>query len=282
MKRQTYVTTGILVVGIILAAVCIAIVSGDAIFGQPGTTAPLSTANTVPTLAESGQYIRIDPVADKATGDLLIVSGSTNLPAGTTVMVSAGNTGTNADVRTGSNGVNRFSSPLDTAGMKPGTKTITVNNMVGDPAKGDYKPGTVKTTATFTLKGSDLTADAPVQATITERDYIRINAIGDRKVGEQFLITGTTSLPAGTTLIWEVMPYTGTQPTGLDMNAKGIMANNPVTKGDGSSNRISLAADLSLMEPGECIVIVGEMKGDMTKQDIWLGDLVGSARFRVT
>ena len=129
--------------------------------------------------------------------------------------------------------------------MKPGTQTVTVNNMIGDLAKGDYRPGTVKGTATFTLKGIYLGADTPVQPTITKDDYIRINEIGDRSVGDQFLITGTTSLPVGTTLIWEVMPDTGTPPTGLDINATGIMANNAVTKGDGTSNRVSLAVDMS-------------------------------------
>ena len=153
--------------------------------------------------------------------------------------------GGNAAVTTGPGGVNRFSSPVDTSGLKPGTQTITVNNMIGDLAKGDYRAGTVKGTATFTLKGIYLGADTPVQPTITKDDYIRINAIGNRSVGDQFLITGTTSLPVGTTLIWEIMPDTGTLPTGLDLNATGIMANNAVTKGDGTSNRISLAVDMS-------------------------------------
>lgn len=252
-------------------------VTGSALFnilagtgtGNPGTA--------------TGKYIRIDPVADTTTGDLLIVSGSTNFPNGTILMVQVGSPGigfgSDTMVRTGTGGVNRYSMPADTALLRPGTQTVTVTNMKGDLNKGDYGLGDVNGTATFTLKGTYRGTDTPVQATVTKDDYIRINAIGDRKVGDQFLITGTTSLPVGTGLIWEVMPYTGTMPIGLDLNAKGIMANNPVTKGDGTTNRVSLAADMGNMEPGEYIVIVGPLNGDPAQRDIAMGNPVGSVRF---
>ena len=235
--------------------------------------------------SETGRYIRIDPVGEKMTGDLLIINGSTNLPAGTVMMIQTDSSGTGYGsdtlVREGSDGINRFSAPIDTAILKPGTVIITVTRMIGDLSKGDYGLGTVNGTATFSLKGPYLGTDTPVQATITKDDYILINSIGDRKVGDLFLITGATSLPAGVNLIWEIMPYTGTMPTGLDLNATGIMANSMVTKGDGAENRVSLAVDTTDHPPGEYIVIVGEMKGDMANGDIRIGDLVGSALFNL-
>jgi hypothetical protein len=232
---------------------------------------------------DAGQYIKIDPVADTTTGDLLIVTGSTNLPAGTTLMVDIGSpgvgSGSSTVVSTGTGEVNRYSIPFDTSILEPGTQKITVNNMMGDVSKGDYRPGTVNGTASFMLKGTYLGADTPVQPTITKDDYIRLNPIGDRSVGDQFLITGTTSLPAGTTLIWEVMPDTGTPPTGLDLNATGIMANNPVTKGDGISNRVSLAADMTGFAPGKWVAFVGIMKGEPNSGSLEIGELTGSAYF---
>jgi hypothetical protein len=235
--------------------------------------------------SETVRYIRIDPVAETTTGDLLIVSGSTNFPSGTILMVQVGSfgigLGSDTMVRAGPDGVNRYSMPADTSLLKPGTQTITVTNMKGDPAKGDYSMGEVNSTATFTLEGTYLGTDTPVQATITKDDYIRINAIGDKSVGDQFLITGTTSLPAGVNLIWQIMPYTGTLPAGLDLNARGIMANNPVTKGDSTANRVSLAVDLDKQAPGNYIVIVGEMTGDPSTRDIGISELVGSALFTV-
>ena len=292
MKTQKLVWGSILAVGIFAVLICVGMVTGFSVLKPITSADPVSTTNTggqsattgYPA-ADFGKYIRIDPVADKTTGDLLIVSGSTNFPAGTILMVQAGSSGvgygSDTIVREGTGGVNRFSSPVDTAILKPGTQKISVTNMKGDLAKGDYGLGTVNGTASFTLKGTYLVEETPVQATITKDDYICINAIGDRSVGDQFLITGTTSLPAGTGLIWEVMPYTGTIPTGLDLDAKGIMANNPVTKGDGTANRVSLAVDMSNFTPGEYIALVGEFKGDPANRDIAMGDPVGSARFTV-
>jgi hypothetical protein len=290
MKAQTLVLGSILAAVIIAAVIGVGMVTGFSGINPFTSGGPVSDTNTGGqfspagnTAAGPGQYIKVDPVAEKTTSDLLIVTGSTNFPAGTILMVQTGSSGvgygSDTMVREGTGGVNRFSSPVDTAILKPGTQTITVTNMKGDLAKGDYGLGTVNGTASFTLKGTYLVAETPVQATVTKDDYIRINAIVDRSVGDQFLIIGTTSLPAGTGLIWEVMPYTGTVPTGLDLNAKGIMANNPVTKGDGTANRVSLAVDMSNFTPGEYIAIVGEMKGDPANRDIGIGSLIGSARF---
>ncbi len=269
--------------------VSVSTIAGDLTKGdfRPGdlTGSVLFTVKQGPASVDTGQYITIDPVADKTTGDLLIVTGSTNLPAGTILMVQTGSYGIgyggDAMVREGTGGVNRFSMPVDTSILKPGTLTITITQMKGDPAQGDYEPGTVKGTASFTLKGTYRGVETPVQATVTKDDYIRIHAIGDRSVGDQFLITGTTSLPAGVDLIWEVMPYTGTIPTGLDMNATGIMANSPVTKGDDTANRVSLAVDMNGFAPGKYVVLVGEFKGDPANKDIAMGDPVGSALFNL-
>jgi len=292
MNPQKLVLGSILAVGIFAVLICVGMVTGFSVMKPITSADPVSTTNagsqsatTGYPIADSVKYIRIDPVADKTTGDLLIVTGSTNFPAGTILMVQTGNYGVgyggDTMVREGTGGVNRFSMPLDTSILKPGTQKITVTNMKGDLAKGDYGLGTVNGTTSFTLKGTYLGTDTPVKATITGNDYIHLNSIGDKKVGDQFLITGTTSLPTGTGLIWEVMPYTGTTPTGLDMDAKGIMANNAVTKGNGTANRVSLAVDMSNFAPGEYIAIVGEMKGDPVNRDIAIGDLVGSARFNV-
>ncbi|MFZ1897600.1 hypothetical protein [Methanoregula sp.] len=243
--------------------------TGDAKKGIISTSEPIGTreftldaapGNAGNTVAESGQYITISPVADKTTSDLLIVTGSTNLPTGTSLMIQVNGTAGNTEVNLGSDGVNRYSMPIDTSILKPGTLTITVTQMTGDPAKGNYKPGNVKATASFTLKGTFLATDTPVQPTITGNDYIQLNAIGNRFVGDQFLITGTTSLPVGTNLLWQIMPDTGTPPTGVNMTASGDGGNNMVTKGSGTANRVSFAADMSNQVPGKWVVLVGVAK----------------------
>ncbi|WP_321507223.1 hypothetical protein [uncultured Methanoregula sp.] len=92
---------------------------------------------------------------------------------------------------------------------------------------------------------------------------ITFNPIGDKKSGDTFTITGTTSLPAGTNLVWQIIPYSGTVPTGIDMNAQiGIMANNQVTKGSAASNRISLDVDMQDMKPGKYVIVAASLKGE--------------------
>jgi hypothetical protein len=258
------------------------VLKGDLSTGEPtGTreftlhTAPGNAAGSTLQGSETAGYIRIDPVPDKTTGDLLIVTGSTSLPVGTALMVQTDNWGGNTEVTRGSNEVNRFSIPADTSIMKPGTKTIKVNNMIGNLEKGDYRPGTVNATSSFTLKGPFLATDSPAQGVITGGDYIRINAIGDKSVGDQFLITGTTSLPVGTEVLMQVMPDTGTTPTGTNKTALGAGGNGLVTKGDGSLNRVSFAVDMSGQKPGKWVALVGKMK----KEPFEVEDPTASAFF---
>ncbi len=110
---------------------------------------------------------------------------------------------------------------------------------------------------------------------------VAIDPIGDKKAGDKFTLTGTTSLPAGTNIFWQILPDTGTPPTGLDGNSQmSVGGNNQVTKGDGTTNRISQAVDLGRLVPGKYVVIVGEMKGDFS--DFMMGDRYGYTYFTLS
>jgi hypothetical protein len=289
MEKKTLMHSSVIAAIIIAAIVGVSMLTGFSGVHSSGSAGPVSGTGTAvrsgiteTTAADNAPYINVDPIADRTTGDLVIVSGSTNLPAGTILMVQAGNYGGDTIVHTGTGGINQFSAPVDTSSLKTGTRTITVTQMLGNVTRGDYRLGTLNGTDSFTLKGSFLGAEAAVQPTITSNDYILINAIGDKKAGGQFLITGTTSLPVGTNIIWQIIPESGTPKTSIDMTAeKGIMANNGVTKGDGTSNRVSLAVDMDGFPAGNYLVLVSEMRGDMSAGNITAGDLTGSALFTV-
>jgi hypothetical protein len=133
-------------------------------------------------------------------------------------------------------------------------------------------------TTRITIAPAPLKTAQPTQAPGLSTAGIAIDPIGVKNTGDKFLITGTTSLPAGTNLFWQVMPDTGTPPTGLDGNSQmSIVGNSQVTKGSGTSNRISLAADLGKLVPGKYVVIVGEMKGDPS--DFAIGNRYGYTYF---
>ena len=121
---------------------------------------------------------------------------------------------------------------------------------------------------TFTLSGAYRGTDTPVRVTPTESNFITVDPIGDLPVGAQFLITGTTSLPVGASLLWQVMPDTGTAPTGINMTSMGLAGSNMVTKGDSTLNLVSFAADMNQMPAGKWVVLVGVMKeGDFEVED---------------
>lgn len=250
----------------------VSVINGDSSTGDFVTSGPFDTTKFTlhpsSVSASPKPYIQVDPIAGKATGDLLIVTGSTNLAAGTNLMVQAGNFGSNALVIAGTGEINRYSIPIDTSSFKPGILTVNVTEITGDPVKGDYAPGSVMGSTTFTLSGAYRGTDTPVQVTPTESDFITVKPIGDLSVGAQFLITGTTSLPVGASLLWQVMPDTGTAPTGINMTAMGLAGSNMVTKGVGTMNQVSFAADMNQMPAGKWVVLVGVMKeGDFEVED---------------
>jgi hypothetical protein len=108
---------------------------------------------------------------------------------------------------------------------------------------------------------------------------ITFDRVGEKKAGDSLLITGTTSLPAGTNLFWEIRQDTGTPPVGIDMSSRmGIMANNQVTKGTGTSNRIALAVDAKdtkNLVTGKYVALVVSLKGDPMTVDPTTGTLAG-------
>jgi hypothetical protein len=84
----------------------------------------------------------------------------------------------------------------------------------------------------------------------------------------------------GTNILWQVIPKDGKLETGSTHTGDvGIMANNGVTKGDGTVNRVSLAVDTGNLKPGEYIAVAARLEGDMQAGDVRMGDLAGSAGF---
>ena len=305
MKTQT-LYGGIIAAGIIIAVVCIGMVTGFPVAKPSGSAGPVGDTNAGDRITSPGTnalpagtgtgsgtpgpYIRIDPLPDRTTGDLLIVNGTTNLPAGTILLVATHGVAGDTIVRPGTGGVNRFSSPLDTTIMSPGVLKVTVLQMKGDPAQGDYGPGILNATSTFTLNGTNRVAEPAVQPAAGRNDYIRIDAIGTRKAGDQFLVTGTTSLPAGTSILWKVTPgnLAFEYPTGnffrSDPDQAGtysdmIMANSVVTKGSDAANRVTYALDTNTLRPGNYTAEASLLVGDPGLHET--GEPSGSVQFTV-
>jgi hypothetical protein len=148
---------------------------------------------------------------------------------------------------------------VDSAREQQSQVTSTDNAQTGHPTA-----GTTITTRIATASATQKTPQ-PASAPVSSTGVIRVDPISDKNTGDKFTFTGTTSLPAGTNIIWQILPDTGTPPTGINGDSMmSVGGNYLVTKGDGTSNRISLAVDLGRLVPGKYVAIVGKMKGDET------------------
>ena len=128
------------------------------------------------------------------------------------------------------------------------------------PQGGQAAAGTAAKT-TVLPASSATTQPALTQASSAKS--LSFDTISDKKAGDKFTITGTTMLPADTGLFWEIIPYLGTAPTGVDLNAQtGIMANNYVKEGSGASNTVSLDVDTKDLTSGKYVVIVASLNGN--------------------
>jgi hypothetical protein len=130
-------------------------------------------------------------------------------------------------------------------------------------ATSDHPAAATAVATRTTTAPSPLKTVQAASTSFSSTGVITIDSISAKNTGEKFTINGTTSLPAGTNLLWQIFPDTGTPPTGLDGNSMmSVGGNNLVTKGDGTSNRISIAVDLGRLVPGKYVAIVGKMKGE--------------------
>ncbi len=276
MEQKTFMHSSI------LAAIFIAAVIGTSMVnGFPGAK----------------PFISIDPVSDKNVGEQFTISGTTNLPAGSEIMVDIHpsslnlNTGMVSDPKTGA--AMRMDDSMVVTGMfkvdkkpdgvstwsfyVPSTKLLTgeYTAIVFVYDKNKPGPGDISGVAKFTVKQGPAT---PVTG-----QFIRIDPIGDKNVGDIFAITGTTNLPAGSEILFQVYPLsfeTSKDQSGMFSGATGTIS---VSQGTGGTNTWNVEAGLpaSYFVPGELLVNVSRFTGDKSKGDFSTGSPFARTTFIV-
>jgi len=236
-------------------------------------------------------YITLDPIANPDAGDLLILSGTTNLPEGTELLVKIAeepgesghglektNTGTSAKVMRKADGPNQWTAAIDTSVLRPDTYHVEVTQMTWDQATLKIILGETSAAGSFQVGGQFLGSD-PSQTEITVGEpFLRMDDLITKRMGDQFLVTGTTNLPVGSDVIWEVVP--SVEPDFPESGTfSGMMANSKVTKGSGDTNRISFALDTVLLSPGKYRITVSNVIGDVYSVGSRPGDVSASTGF---
>jgi trimeric autotransporter adhesin len=100
---------------------------------------------------------------------------------------------------------------------------------------------------------------------LVEEPIIRIDAIGDRHVGDKFTITATTNLAVDDAVLFEV--YSSSfKPTQKSQSGEfsGATGTVKVTKGDAGLNKLTFDVDASTFKPDEYIVRASAVIQDIT------------------
>jgi hypothetical protein len=273
MKKQ-YLTAAGIVSAVLLAAIFICILL-------------TGTFTIFPAVA-------IDPVPDHAAGDLVVITGTTNLPTGTrldldifTLPSGSGNSlhvgSTDAYIVRGTGLSNTWSGALDTSGLPPGDYIVNACPPATEnpaPSKGSCLASSrLRLTGTGSLPSQVSAGDG------NRTEYISVNSPGTVVRGEKLLVNGTTNLPNDTDLLYMVIQQsdisvftidskTGTQVTQAGFTRSGLIG---VLPGTGSSNTWSFALDTTEFIPDRYEVVVATTKENLTAKTYDIGNVSGSS-----
>ena len=219
----------------------------------------------------------IDPIPEHAAGDLLVITGTTNYPAGTRLELDIlavspppgerSHTGaTDAYIVRGGGMTNTWSGALDTSAIPPGDYLVNAywwNET--DRQKAVYTRSGLLATTRFRLTNttSDQTKLMPPAMNHT-LGFISVDHPGTIFRGEKILVSGTTNLAEGTELIFfvgqqsntsvfTVDPKTRTQDMKTGLTRSGLIS---VLPGENGVNRWSFALDSTEFIPDRYEVLV--------------------------
>jgi hypothetical protein len=215
--------------------------------------------------------VNINPVPDHAAGDLVAISGTTNLMAGTRLELDvitaspdpSGRTRvgrTDAFIVHGGGMSNTWSGAMDTSAIPPGEYLIRAYRMNDSFGRED-----LLATARFRLTNTtpDPGRITPMSAN-HKVDFITIDRPGTIHHGEKILITGKTNLPSDTELLYAVIqqsttsvftvdPKSGKQDVREGYTQTGLISLLP---GDNGVSKWSFAIDSTEFIPDRYEVIV--------------------------
>ena len=219
----------------------------------------------------------IDPIPEHAAGDLVVITGTTNYPAGTRLVLDILATSppsgerahagaTDAYIVRGGGMANTWSGALDTSAIPPGDYLVNAywwNET--DRLKAVYTRSGLLATARFRLTNTTSDPVKPVSPLMNHTlSFITIDRPGTIYRGEKILISGTTNLPEGTDLIFfvgqqsntsvfTVDPKTRTQDMKTGLTRSGLIS---VLPGENGVNRWSFAVDSTEFIPDRYEVLV--------------------------
>jgi hypothetical protein len=120
------------------------------------------------------------------------------------------------------------------------------------------------------------------------KPFISVDPIGDKNAGDSIILTGKTSLPAGTEILVQVYSASYESGSGTTTDPKtgtvsgefsGATGTATVVKGTGNVNTWATPLDTKTFKTGEYLVTADSLKGDISKGDYTKGDISGTTKF---
>ena len=218
--------------------------------------------------------VAIDPITDHRTGDLIVITGTTNLKENTRLELEITSASplsgresrvgaTDAFIVRGTGMTNTWSGALDTSAIPPGEYLVKAYPMT--IINVSTNRGDLLATTRFTLTNTTLDADRiKRQGEQHKSEFIRIDHIGTIFRGEKILVTGSTNLPAETELLYIMIPQSNTSVLKIDPKTRMREVQQGFTRsgltpvlGDGyEGNHWSFAIDTTEFIQDEYEVIV--------------------------
>jgi hypothetical protein len=232
----------------------------------------------------------IDPITDHAAGDLVVITGTTNYPAGTRLsldilaisplpgeraLVSV----TDAYIVRGGGMSNTWSGALDTSAIHPGEYLVNVY-WVNETSWTDGIYSRSNLLATSRLRLTNITSDTTklIRPNMNHTlSFIHIDSPASIYRGEKILISGTTNLPEDTQLLYAVIQQSNksvftVDPKTRKQDLKGRFTRTGlimVLPGENGVNRWSFAVDSTEFIPDRYEAIV--MPDTMSIDDVGNG-----------
>lgn len=242
----------------------------------------------------------IDPITDLRNGDMLVITGTTNLPPGTDVLSVLGYHvprlpdadpavswfGGSVSIVQGTGFQNTWSFAMDTTTLAPGEYIVNISRIVPvNASDASYRNGELLATSRFNLIGAASALAQPGNTNDSWTEFITVNSPGTRQLGEKFFLNGTTSLPAGTDLLLSIIqrdnvaiftidPKTQEKTEKTGHTDSSLLTVIPGTDG---INRWSTVIDTTDFIPGYYLVNISNIKGTFEARNITEGDVCGTS-----
>jgi hypothetical protein len=248
-------------------------------------------------------FIRINAADQSTTAGDLIITGITNLGAGTPLTwsmhpVTSGTVNNTQEpqgtttVITGTMGINRWTVLPGTGTTEPARHRFSISAY---PTGNTYPAGMVTASSEFVIPRvpATLTMSGTVQV---PPGFITIDTLPEMRVNNVYMLTGTTSLPAGKYLMVRVEPASFETDYNFSLDAKetsrnrtlsgaavfsGVAGGISVVNGSNGNNLWSFRLETYRLSPGQYQLNVSNDDYNYGAESIIYGDLFRMIKFPV-